>query len=138
MSFIASAIATLALIVFIAMIGSCVVSGISGALIPLTLRKLGADPATASSIFLTTATDVVIFAIACMGLNILVGFTGQISIGHAAFFGFGAFTSAYLSNRFGIPVFFCIPLAGVVTAARSQSRQTASATREPWSSMRIV
>jgi magnesium transporter len=54
---------TLALIVFVAMIGSCVVSGISGALIPLTLRKLGADPATASSIFLTTATDV-----ASMGL----------------------------------------------------------------------
>jgi magnesium transporter len=53
----------LALIVFMAMIGSCVISGISGALIPLTLRKLGADPATASSIFLTTATDV-----ASMGL----------------------------------------------------------------------
>lgn len=48
----------LALIVFTAMVGSCVISGISGALIPLTLRKLGADPATASSIFLTTATDV--------------------------------------------------------------------------------
>jgi magnesium transporter len=48
----------LGLCVFLAMIGSCVVSGISGALIPLTLRKLGADPATASSIFLTTATDV--------------------------------------------------------------------------------
>ena len=48
----------LALIVFVAMIGSCVVSGISGALIPMTLRKLGADPATASSIFLTTATDI--------------------------------------------------------------------------------
>ena len=48
----------LALIVFAAMIGSCVVSGISGAIIPLTLRRLGADPATASSIFLTTATDV--------------------------------------------------------------------------------
>jgi magnesium transporter len=45
-------------IVAIAMIGSCVISGISGALIPLTLRKVGADPATASSIFLTTATDV--------------------------------------------------------------------------------
>jgi magnesium transporter len=49
----------LALIVFFAMIGSCVASGISGAIVPLTLRKLGADPATASSIFLTTATDVV-------------------------------------------------------------------------------
>ncbi|MEX2177693.1 MAG: magnesium transporter [Gemmatimonadaceae bacterium] len=48
----------LAIIVFIAMIGSCIISGISGALIPLTLRRLGADPATASSIFLTTATDV--------------------------------------------------------------------------------
>jgi len=45
-------------IVMLAMIGSCIISGISGAVIPLTLRKLGADPATASSIFLTTATDV--------------------------------------------------------------------------------
>ena len=45
-------------ITMIAMIGSCIISGISGALIPLTLRRLGADPATASSIFLTTATDV--------------------------------------------------------------------------------
>ena len=53
----------LGVIVFIAMIGSCVISGLSGALIPLVLRRLGADPATASSIFLTTATDV-----ASMGL----------------------------------------------------------------------
>ena len=53
----------LGFIVFLAMIGSCAVSGISGAMIPLTLKRLGADPATASSIFLTTATDV-----ASMGL----------------------------------------------------------------------
>lgn len=45
-------------IVVFAMMGSCVISGISGALIPLTLQRVGADPATASSIFLTTATDV--------------------------------------------------------------------------------
>ena len=45
-------------IVVMAMMGSCVISGISGALIPLTLQRVGADPATASSIFLTTATDV--------------------------------------------------------------------------------
>jgi len=50
-------------IVMFAMTMSCIVSGVSGALIPLTLRRLGADPATASSIFLTTATDV-----ASMGL----------------------------------------------------------------------
>ena len=48
----------LAFIVFVAMTGSCVVSGISGAIIPLVLKRLGFDPATASSIFLTTATDV--------------------------------------------------------------------------------
>jgi magnesium transporter len=48
----------LGLVVLAAMTGSCVISGISGAVIPLVLRRLGADPATASSIFLTTATDV--------------------------------------------------------------------------------
>jgi magnesium transporter len=49
----------LGLIVMASMSIACVVSGISGALIPLGLKRLGADPATASSIFLTTATDVV-------------------------------------------------------------------------------
>jgi branched-chain amino acid transport system permease protein len=54
--------------------------------------------------------------IAALGLNILVGFTGQISIGHAAFFGFGAFASAWLNAAFHIPVALCIPLAGLMTA----------------------
>ena len=49
----------LAFVVFVAMVGSCVASGLSGAMVPLTLKRLGFDPATASSIFLTTATDVV-------------------------------------------------------------------------------
>ena len=49
----------LAAVVLFAMVGSCIASGISGALVPLTLRRLGFDPASASSIFLTTATDVV-------------------------------------------------------------------------------
>jgi magnesium transporter len=45
-------------VVFVSMIAACTVSGIAGAMIPLTLKKLGADPATASSIFLTTMSDV--------------------------------------------------------------------------------
>lgn len=48
----------LATTVFVAMTGSCFISGVSGVMVPVTLKKLGADPATASSIFLTTATDV--------------------------------------------------------------------------------
>lgn len=51
--------AVLGLTVACAMTLSCIVSGISGVMVPVTLRKFGADPATASSIFLTTATDVV-------------------------------------------------------------------------------
>jgi magnesium transporter len=49
----------LAAIVFVAMVGSCVASGVSGALVPIGLKRFGADPVTASSIFLTTATDVI-------------------------------------------------------------------------------
>jgi len=48
----------LAAIVFLAMVIACTVAGIAGALIPMVLKRLGADPATASSIFLTTASDV--------------------------------------------------------------------------------
>ncbi len=58
---------SLGLIVLAAMAGACVVSGIFGTIVPILLRRLGADPATASSIFLTTATDV-----ASMGLLLLL------------------------------------------------------------------
>jgi len=49
----------LAVVVFLAMVGACTISGVSGAIVPLTLKRFGTDPATASSIFLTTATDIV-------------------------------------------------------------------------------
>ena len=49
---------TLAMVVTIAMIGACIASGVIGVLVPLTLERFGADPVTASTIFLTTATDV--------------------------------------------------------------------------------
>lgn len=57
----------LAGVILMAMVGSCVASGVSGVLVPLGLKRLGADPATASTIFLTTATDVV-----GMGLMLLL------------------------------------------------------------------
>jgi len=49
----------LSAVVWLALVGACVISGLCGAMIPLTLKRFGFDPATASSIFLTTATDVV-------------------------------------------------------------------------------
>jgi len=62
----------LAFVVFIAMVFSCIASGLSGALVPLTLKRLGFDPATASSIFLTTATDCVSMGTLLLLATILV------------------------------------------------------------------
>ncbi|MGJ5178254.1 branched-chain amino acid ABC transporter permease [Bradyrhizobium oligotrophicum] len=73
-------------------------------------------PLVFSEYWLSVSIQIGIFAIAALGLNILVGFTGQISIGQAGFFLLGAFTSAYINNAYAIPVFFAIPLAGVITA----------------------
>lgn len=61
----------LAIVVFMSMVVSCVASGASGVLVPMTLRRFGADPATASTIFLTTATDVVSIGL-LLGLGALL------------------------------------------------------------------
>lgn len=53
----------LSLVVFLAVTGSCLLSGIAGALVPLIMRRFGADPVTASSIVLTTITDVASLAV---------------------------------------------------------------------------
>lgn len=63
----------LGLIVAVAMAASCVISGVFGALVPMTLKRLGADPATASSIFLTTATDVASMGIFLALATLLIG-----------------------------------------------------------------
>lgn len=68
----------LSVVVFISMMAACVISGSMGALTPLILRKLGADPATASSIFLTTFTDVASMG-AFLGLATLLLSMGIIS-----------------------------------------------------------
>src|SRR5215813_12641577 len=73
-------------------------------------------PLVLSQYWLSILIQIGYLGIAALGLNILVSFTGQISIGHAAFFGFGAFASAYVSSKLAVPVFFAIPLAAVVTA----------------------
>jgi len=74
-------------------------------------------PLIASIYHMNLAITIAIYGIAALGLNILVGFTGQISLGHAAFFGFGAFSSAFLNNTYGVPVVLAIPLAGLMTTA---------------------
>ncbi|MCF8086991.1 MAG: ABC transporter permease [Desulfotignum sp.] len=53
-----------------------------------------------------------IFAVAALGLQLIVGYTGQFSFGHAAFFGIGAYTSALLAIQLNLPFLLTLPLAG--------------------------
>ncbi|MEM2922214.1 MAG: branched-chain amino acid ABC transporter permease [Candidatus Bathyarchaeia archaeon] len=57
-----------------------------------------------------------VYAIAAVGLNILIGFTGQISLGHGAFFGVGAYTAAILMTRLHVPFLPSVFAGGVLTA----------------------
>ena len=57
-----------------------------------------------------------IAAIAAIGLNILIGMTGQISLGHGAFIGVGAYAGAVLAVDFSFPFYLSIPAAGLITA----------------------
>ena len=59
-------------------------------------------------------TLVLIYAIALLGLNILTGYNGQISLGHGAFYAIGAYCTAILIDRFGVPYWLTIPAAGAV------------------------
>lgn len=54
--------------------------------------------------------------IAALGLNILTGFTGLISMGHGAFMGIGGYTAAILATKAGLPFIATIPLAGLLSA----------------------
>lgn len=60
---------------------------------------------------------VLVYAIAILGLNILTGFNGQISLGHGAFYAFGAYTAAVLMDKLGVPYWATLPAAGLLCFA---------------------
>lgn len=59
-------------------------------------------------------TLVLVYAIALLGLNILTGYNGQISLGHGAFYAIGAYTAAILMDKFGVPYWATLPVAGAI------------------------
>jgi branched-chain amino acid transport system permease protein len=62
-------------------------------------------------------THAIIFGIIGLSLNILMGYAGQISLGHQAFVGIGAFTAAFMATNAGVPFALAVPIAGVIGAA---------------------
>ncbi|KYZ74870.1 hypothetical protein AXX12_14910 [Anaerosporomusa subterranea] len=57
-----------------------------------------------------------IYVLLAVSLNLLIGYTGLFSLGHAAFYGIGAYTSALLATKLGVPFALALPASGVVTA----------------------
>ena len=77
----------------------------------------GVIPFISSPFVLYVLNTIGIYAIAAIGLNLLIGYTGQISLGHGAFFGVGAYTGAILATKASFPFWLAVPAAGLFTAA---------------------
>jgi branched-chain amino acid transport system permease protein len=73
-------------------------------------------PFISSNYILYVVNHIGIAAIAAIGLNLLIGYTGQISLGHGAFFGVGAYSAAILATAVGFPFWLSVIAAGVITA----------------------
>ena len=90
-------------------------SDLSRWLLAVFAIALLAFPAFATSYWLDVMNRVGIAVIAALGLNILTGFTGQISLGNAAFLSVGAYTTAWLAGK-GVPFIVAMYVSGLVTA----------------------
>jgi branched-chain amino acid transport system permease protein len=71
--------------------------------------------AVPTTYYLRVAALVFIFSLAVLGLNLLMGFAGQVSLGHAGFFGIGAYAVAVAPTHFGVPSFLAL-IGGVAVA----------------------
>src|SRR5260370_26191154 len=80
-------------------------------LVPL-LQPLFPDTVSDYRLFLVST--MIIAAIAVLGLNLLTGFNGQISLGHGAFYAVGAYTAAVLMDHLDVPYWATVPAAAVV------------------------
>ena len=63
---------------------------------------------------------VLVYAVAILGLNILTGFNGQFSLGHGAFYAFGAYTAAILMSLYALPYWATLPAARADTPETHQ------------------
>ncbi len=90
---------------------------VRAAAIGLALVGVLALPFAASGYQTFQFSQVVIYAIALLGLNLLTGYNGQISLGHGAFFAIGGYAAAILIVKFGVPYGAAIPIAGLVCFA---------------------
>src|SRR5258708_12438288 len=73
-------------------------------------------PALGSRFYTFLVNDMVIWALFATSLNLLVGYTGLVSFGHAAYFGVGAYVTGILMKKLAVPFFLAWPAAGIFGA----------------------
>src|SRR4051795_10484587 len=88
------------------------IAAVALAVLPFVLDRIGLP--------LRSSIDVVLFAIACLGLNVLVGYTGLVSFGHGAWFGLGAYAAAlsqlnWFPGGVILPALFAIVFIGAAS-----------------------
>ena len=76
----------------------------------------GAPLFTSNSYYIHMIGTIMIYAILLFGLDIVVGYTGQVSLGHSGLFGVGSYTTGVLFLKLGAPLWAIIPASIVVTA----------------------
>ena len=80
----------------------------------LVLAALATVPMVATDFQLFRYTNVVVYALALIGMNLLVGYNGQVSLGHGAFYAIGAYATALMVVHAGAPHWLAVPLAGAL------------------------
>jgi branched-chain amino acid transport system permease protein len=84
----------------------------------LGLSALAAFPLVAgNAYYIHLAETIMIYSILLFGLDIVVGYTGQVSLGHAGLFGIGSYTAGVLFFKLGMPFWVTLPAAALLTAA---------------------
>ena len=83
---------------------------------------------------LSLLTDLLIFGLFAMSLDLILGYTGMLSFGHAAYFGLGAYASALVLLEFAQPVPVALPTGRATTPASSMPARSATGTGWPNSS----
>src|SRR6185369_15521625 len=83
-------------------------------MIAILLAAACALPFVVSNFRTFQFTLALVYAIALLGLNMLTGYNGQISLGHGAFYAIGAYCAAILMDKYGVPYWATIPVAGAV------------------------
>src|SRR5215208_6962969 len=87
------------------------------ALLVLLPMLLSLVPGLSATYLLYVICLALIYSMVAVGLNLLIGYAGQFSLGHAGFLALGAYTSAILTQRFGWHFILALPTAGLLTAA---------------------